>query len=200
MLAAYATELVRQQLSQPSTPISKRPATRTRHGPRRSRSERPRIAVGRREQRSMRRRSRGMATVIGHDRRRSAGGICAWPKRPGRPSAATAHPKVPSISYLYRTPQHRSAGTNNSHTPGPWRFRIGCRRPSHPLKSPTTETRCALGAQTANRTPVDVIDLGRVRTLGSGRNHGAAPPPASRCRPRRAAVGRSTASSVSQTA
>ena len=32
--------------------------------------------------------------------------------------------------------------------------RIGCRRPSHELKSPTTETERADGAHTAKATPV----------------------------------------------
>ena len=31
--------------------------------------------------------------------------------------------------------------------------RIGCRRPSHELKSPTTDTARAFGAQTANAVP-----------------------------------------------
>jgi hypothetical protein len=44
-------------------------------------------------------------------------------------------------------------GMNISHTPACWRSRIGWRRPSQLLKSPTTETRVALGAQTAKRTP-----------------------------------------------
>ena len=44
-------------------------------------------------------------------------------------------------------------GTNSSHTPDGRRSRIGWRRPSQPLKSPTTDTRCAFGAQTAKRTP-----------------------------------------------
>ncbi len=42
---------------------------------------------------------------------------------------------------------------NSSHTPEAPRLLIGWYRPSHPLKSPTTETRAAAGAQTANATP-----------------------------------------------
>ena len=42
---------------------------------------------------------------------------------------------------------------NSSQTPPSWRRRMGLRRPSQLLKSPTTETRWALGAQTAKRTP-----------------------------------------------
>ena len=44
-------------------------------------------------------------------------------------------------------------GTNSSQTPAAWRRRIGWRRPSQALKSPTTATRSAFGAQTAKRTP-----------------------------------------------
>ena len=46
-----------------------------------------------------------------------------------------------------------SRGMNSSHTPAGKRSRIGFRRGSHVLKSPTTETARAFGAQTANRTP-----------------------------------------------
>ena len=46
-----------------------------------------------------------------------------------------------------------SRGTKISQTPAPCRSRIGWRRPSQLLKSPTTETRRAFGAQTAKRTP-----------------------------------------------
>ena len=38
--------------------------------------------------------------------------------------------------------------------PAPWRIRIGWRRRSQELKSPTTATRAALGAHTAKRTPL----------------------------------------------
>ena len=44
-------------------------------------------------------------------------------------------------------------GTKISQTPLTPSDRIGCARPSQPLKSPTTLTRCALGAQTAKCTP-----------------------------------------------
>src|SRR3954447_12061361 len=48
-------------------------------------------------------------------------------------------------SNLYRSPTSRS-GTKISHTPLGSRLRITWTRPSHPLKSPTTLTRCAFGA------------------------------------------------------
>ena len=44
-------------------------------------------------------------------------------------------------------------GIKISHIPAPWRSRMGWRRPSQLLKSPITETRLALGAQTAKDTP-----------------------------------------------
>ena len=50
-----------------------------------------------------------------------------------------------------------------SQTPTPPRRRIGLRRPSQPLKSPTTETRAALGAQTAKCTPAHAGMLDRMR-------------------------------------
>jgi hypothetical protein len=43
---------------------------------------------------------------------------------------------------------------NSSQIPDAPSERIGCRRPSHELKSPTTETERALGAHTAKATPV----------------------------------------------
>jgi hypothetical protein len=46
------------------------------------------------------------------------------------------------------------SGTNSSHTPLLPSTRIGWLRPSQPLKSPITRTPRALGAQTANDTPV----------------------------------------------
>ena len=45
-------------------------------------------------------------------------------------------------------------GTNSSHKPASTRFLIGWRRPSQLLNSPTTLTRDAFGAQTANAVPV----------------------------------------------
>ena len=44
--------------------------------------------------------------------------------------------------------------TKPSHTPQPQCLRSGWRWPSQPLKSPTTRTACALGAQTAKAQPV----------------------------------------------
>ena len=54
---------------------------------------------------------------------------------------------------LYFSPSFRS-GMNSSHTPEGISSRIGWTRPSHPLKSPMTLTRSALGAHTAKCTPV----------------------------------------------
>ena len=45
------------------------------------------------------------------------------------------------------------AQARDEQLPEPAEFRIGIRRPSHPLKSPTTLTRCAFGAHTAKATP-----------------------------------------------
>ena len=50
-----------------------------------------------------------------------------------------------------------------SHTPHSGRNRIGWRRPSHPLKSPTTLTRRAFGAQTAKTTPETPSTILRMR-------------------------------------
>ncbi len=49
-----------------------------------------------------------------------------------------------------------------SHTPELPSERIGKYRPSQWLKSPTTETRLALGAQTANDTPMHAIHRSRM--------------------------------------
>ena len=54
-------------------------------------------------------------------------------------------------------------GRNSSQTPLDPSDRIGCSRPSHELKSPTTETARALGAQTANAVPRDALVLDDVR-------------------------------------
>ena len=56
-----------------------------------------------------------------------------------------------TISYLYLSPA-LAPGTKISHQPLP-RTRMACRRPSHRLKSPTTLTRRAFGAQTTKATP-----------------------------------------------
>src|SRR5438445_11436285 len=60
-------------------------------------------------------------------------------------------PSGPMISYLYFSPG-RTPGTKISQKPLP-RTRMAWRRPSHELKSPTTLTRFAAGANTANATP-----------------------------------------------
>src|SRR5437016_5734433 len=57
------------------------------------------------------------------------------------------------ISNLYREPGG-IPGRNSSQIPDPPSDRIGWSRPSQPLKSPTTPTEAAFGAQTANDTPV----------------------------------------------
>ena len=54
-------------------------------------------------------------------------------------------------------------GTNSSQIPDAPIARIGCRRPSQPLKSPTTLTERAAGAQTANDVPTNALDLANVR-------------------------------------
>ena len=52
---------------------------------------------------------------------------------------------------------------NSSQMPAEPSERIGCSRPSQELKSPTTLTDRAFGAQTANATPGDAVDLPHVR-------------------------------------
>ena len=66
-----------------------------------------------------------------------------------------------------------------SHNPASGRLRIGWRRPSQVLKLPTTETRLALGAQTAKRTPA------MARPAASSMDMHCAPStrPSSKCRP-----------------
>src|SRR3954463_5958136 len=54
------------------------------------------------------------------------------------------------ISNLYRSPGPTS-GMKSSQMPVDPMDRMGCRRPSQELKSPTTETERAVGAQTANK-------------------------------------------------
>ena len=66
------------------------------------------------------------------------------------------------ISNLYFSPSARS-GMNSSQTPVGTSSRIGCTRPSHPLKSPTTLTRSAFGAHTAKCTPVVGAEADAVR-------------------------------------
>ena len=53
---------------------------------------------------------------------------------------------------MYREPSS-APGTNSSQSPDEPSERIGFSRPSQPLKSPTTLTEAAFGAQTANATP-----------------------------------------------
>ena len=53
-------------------------------------------------------------------------------------------------------------GAKISHKPESIRLRIGWRRPSQALKSPTTETRRACGAQTAKCTPGDAVQRHRM--------------------------------------
>ena len=68
-------------------------------------------------------------------------------------------PSASMISNLYLSPGARR-GTNSSQTPADGLSRIGLRRPSQALKSPTTETRRAFGAHTAKRTPdIPSIDI-----------------------------------------
>ena len=55
-----------------------------------------------------------------------------------------------------------------SQTPAGTSSRIGCTRPSQPLKSPTTLTRSAFGAHTAKCTPV--VDPTRMRCAPSFSN------------------------------
>ena len=63
-----------------------------------------------------------------------------------------ARPSAARISNLYFS-HVPSPGTNSSQTPDWPRVRIGWQRPSQRLKSPTTRTLLAFGAQTANEVP-----------------------------------------------
>src|SRR6266508_3171226 len=65
---------------------------------------------------------------------------------------STSPPSAPSTSYLYLSPTP-TPGTNSSQTPEEPSTRIGFRRPSQRLKSPTTRTARALGAHTAKAVP-----------------------------------------------
>ena len=58
-----------------------------------------------------------------------------------------------------------------SHRPDGTSVRIGCTRPSHPLKSPTTLTRRALGAHTAKCTPGGTPCVDRPRAQPIERAH-----------------------------
>ena len=62
-------------------------------------------------------------------------------------------PSLHRISNLYAVPS-RTSGTNSSHTPDSPSVRMPWPTPSQWLKSPTTRTALALGAQTANAVPV----------------------------------------------
>ena len=81
-----------------------------------------------------------------------------WPAAPrcggpaGRPSRARRRRRRGSRT-CSACPSPTS-GTNSSQTPRAPSERIGCPRPSQPLKSPTTRTPWALGAHTANDVPV----------------------------------------------
>ncbi len=57
----------------------------------------------------------------------------------------------------------RAPGTKISQTPHSTRLRMGWRRPSQSLKSPTTLTRRAFGAQTAKATPATPSIVRHVR-------------------------------------
>ena len=65
---------------------------------------------------------------------------------------SSSSPSAERISYLYRSPAPTS-GRNSSQMPPVCIERIACRRPSQELKSPTTLTARAAGAQTANAVP-----------------------------------------------
>ena len=71
-------------------------------------------------------------------------------------------PSGPQIENLYRVPGP-TPGTNSSQTPAPPSDRIGWARPSQKLKSPTTRTPRAFGAQTANAVPVAASAARRAR-------------------------------------
>ena len=79
-----------------------------------------------------------------------AGGTSVW-----KASGSLFRRRRPScvrISNLYVVPSS-TPGTNSSQIPDAPSDRIGCRRPSQELKSPTTATERAFGAQTANAVP-----------------------------------------------
>ncbi len=100
---------------------------------------------------SSRRRPSAASPMPTHDR--GIGGRMFRPEtRPGRPSAAAARHPVRATRTCRPSPSPRP-GMNVSHTPVAPRRRIGWRRPSQMLKSPTTDTRCAFGAQTAKCVP-----------------------------------------------
>src|SRR4029079_19201602 len=79
-----------------------------------------------------------------------AGGTSVW-KASGSLFSRN-RPSWVRIPNLYFVPSS-TPGTNSSQSPDAPSERIGCRRPSQELKSPTTETERAFGAQTANAVP-----------------------------------------------
>src|SRR5207237_807919 len=88
---------------------------------------------------------------------------------------STAPPGV-RISNLYFSPSGR-LGMKSSQTPLGVSRRIGCTRPSHPLKSPITLTRSAFGAHTAKWTQLaggHQAELDRSRLGLKRANHRAA--------------------------
>ena len=76
-----------------------------------------------------------------------AGPVSAWSAKGS--ALSTVFPSAPATRNLYISPFF-TPGTKAHHTP-PSHLYIGAAAPSQPLKSPTTETSFALGAQTMKR-------------------------------------------------
>ena len=97
---------------------------------------------------------------IGNDRRRLGPQLRLPRKRIGLERQQLA--VLARRSRICRSCPARPPGMNTSQMPVSKRLRIGWRRPSQSLNGPTTETRRALGAQTAKCVPGDALELHRM--------------------------------------
>ena len=104
----------------------------------------------------------------------------------GSAFSGSSSPSAPEHLVLVAMRPGRRPGTKISQTPARARSRIGWRRPSQPLKSPTTLTRRAFGAQTAKRDALDALDARSDARRASGRLREWCPRPADAGRARRA--------------
>src|SRR5579871_896529 len=114
-----------------------------------------------------------------------AGGTSVWNATGSLFSRS--RPSCVRSSNLYFAPSS-TPGTNSSQIPEEPSERIGCRRPSHELKSPTTATERAFGAQTANAVPTTPS---MSRTCAPSRSYSRSwRPSIARCRSSSPSVGR----------
>ena len=138
--------------------VARGPAATSRGAPRRSRSARASGSDARAPLEPVR-----VAPLVPRRRRRPrpSAADARSRARTGRPSGAPSRPGSGSRTCSARPPR-RPAG-RAPRCPDAPSERIWCRRPSQLLKSPTTLTERAFGAQTANAVPADAVDLAHVR-------------------------------------